>query len=83
MDDLTPKKAYHPEEEYESLELKQKSIDAEQAKTDSDAIPEPVADAPANEIPVKAINPEPMQKYTLPQQPQQQYLLFQQQFPHY
>ena len=72
MDDLTPKKAYHPEEEYKSLELEQNGFDAGQAQTGGDAVTEPVADAPANEIPVKAINPESMQKYTLPQQPQQQ-----------
>lgn len=72
MDDLTPNKVYHPEEEYKSLELEQNGFDAGQAQTDGDAIPEPVADAPANKTPVKAINPESMQKYTLPQQPQQQ-----------
>jgi serine protease Do len=75
MDDLTPKKAYHPEEEYESLEIEQKHFAAENAATDSEAVSQSAAaDTPltAEKPPVEDNIPEPVQETAVPPQAQAQ-----------
>ena len=75
MDDLTPKKAYHPEEEYESLEIEQKHFAAENAATDSEAVSQSAAaDTPltAEKPPVEDKIPEPVQETAVPPQAQAQ-----------
>ena len=75
MDDLTPKKAYHPEEEYESLEIEQKHFAADNAATDSEAVSQSAAaDTPltAEKPPVEDKIPEPVQETAVPPQAQAQ-----------
>ena len=83
MDDLTPKKVYHPEEEYESLEIEQKNFEAERAAADSAEIPDTAeavapdtieAEAPAaeEEKPAEVTETEPAQEEASAPQPQQQ-----------
>jgi serine protease Do len=75
MDDLTPKKAHHPEEEYESLEIEQKHFAAENAATDSEAVSQSAAaDTPltAEKPPVEDNIPEPVQETAVPPQAQAQ-----------
>ena len=62
MEDFTPKKFYHPEEEYESLENEQEKFEAARAKTDNNA----ASDIPDAEViptvaatkPTEGVTPE-------------------------